>query len=393
MHEQHGEEPDDVSVHDGATCANQCGHDAVMVMQWHVTDRCNLRCAHCYQDSTPGHELRFDELLVVLEQYKQLLDDLERHWNRPVSGRLNLTGGEPFVRKDFLDFLSVVASERPRIRFGVLTNGTFIDRNLAKRLRSLGVVSVQVSVEGTEATHNQIRGKGDFERTTGAVRTLIREGVQTSISFTAHRLNYREFPDVARLARDLRASRVWSDRMIPMGRGGQLETLTPEETRELFRLMSLSRDEADSRWFNRTVVSMIRALQFLEGGRPYECKAGTNILTLLPDGELLPCRRMPIRLGNVLHQSLSRLYFDSPILTCLRDPGRVARGCEACPFEPRCRGGLRCLAYALTGDPFRADPGCWLAQRTSAANAIQATSCHAPLQFVIGGSASEAVAG
>jgi radical SAM protein with 4Fe4S-binding SPASM domain len=352
----------DVDIEDGATCSSHCAHEAVMLMQWHVTERCNLRCAHCYQDPKPSRELAFNDLLNVLAQFKRLLDDLERHWGRPVKGRLHLTGGEPFIRRDFLDFLEVVAAETPRIRFGIMTNGSFIDREMARRLRQLDPVSVQVSIEGNQATHDQIRGKGDFDRTAVAVRTLVRAGILASISFTAHRLNYRQFPEVARLARRLRAHRVWSDRMIPMGRGCAMECLTPEETRELFRLMGSARDEADSTWFNRTIVSMIRALQFLEGGRLYQCKAGANLLTLLPDGELVPCRRMPIRLGNVMEHSLSSLYFDSPVLISLRDPSRIAAGCESCRFEHRCRGGLRCLAYAVTGDPFTADPGCWLAE-------------------------------
>jgi radical SAM protein with 4Fe4S-binding SPASM domain len=140
-----------------------------------------------------------------------------------------------------------------------------------------------------------------------------------------------------------------------------MATLTPEESRELFRLMGAAREEALSHWFGRTKVSMGRALQFLEGGRHYQCKAGQNLLTVLSNGDLCPCRRMPIRVGNVTEESLSRLYFESPVLLSLRDRSRVASGCGACPFEPQCRGGLRCLAYAVTGDPFRADPGCWLA--------------------------------
>lgn len=345
----------------GECCPSHCGEDAWMLMQWHVTERCNLRCSHCYQDPEPARELSFSDLLRVLDQYKALLDELEQHWKRRVRGRLNVTGGEPFVRRDFLDFLEVLSSEKPRIEFGIMTNGSFVDAAMARRLGKLGVASVQVSVEGTKATHDRIRSAGDFERTTKAVQHLVRAGITASISFTAHRMNYREFQEVARLGRQLRAHRVWSDRLIPLGRGCEMETLTPEESRELFRIMRTAREETESQWFGRTTVSMVRALQFLEGGRPYQCRAGANLLTLLPDGELLPCRRMPIHLGNVMADGLSKLYFQSPILTSLRDCSRVARGCERCRFEPQCRGGLRCLAYAVTGDPFTADPGCWLA--------------------------------
>jgi MoaA/NifB/PqqE/SkfB family radical SAM enzyme len=209
----------------------------------------------------------------------------------PVVGHVNVTGGEPFVRKDFLDLLKALSAERPRITFGILTNGTLIDRRMAVRLRELGATFVQVSVEGTEATHDRIRGAGNHRATVAALRNLVREGVPTSVSFTAHRENYREFPEVARLARKLRVTRVWSDRLIPMGRGSQLESLPPGETRDYLRSLHMARHEAEDAWRNRTTVSLIRALQFLAGGRPYHCKAGDALITILPSGDLCPCRR------------------------------------------------------------------------------------------------------
>ena len=115
-----------------------------------------------------------------------------------------------------------------------------------------------------------------------------------------------------------------------------------------------------SRSFTRTEISLGRALQFLVGGgEPYRCGAGERLITLEPDGSVLPCRRMPIRVGNVRESRLATIYRDDPLLQSLRDPERVGEGCEDCRHARVCSGGLRCLSYALTGDPFRADPGCW----------------------------------
>ena len=106
---------------------------------------------------------------------------------------------------------------------------------------------------------------------------------------------------------------------------------------------------------------MHRALQFLVGdGFPYHCTAGDMLITVLPNGDVVPCRRLPITVGNVIETPLEQLYYESPMLRSLRDRDRVSRGCETCACESLCRGGLRCLSYAVTGDPFRADPGCWI---------------------------------
>ena len=191
-----------------------------LVLQWHVTERCNLRCTHCYQESYSGDELPFDDLLRLLQQYKDLLDAWGRPpWSSPVRGHVTVTGGEPFVRTDFLDLLEVFAANRRRFSFAVLTNGSFINAALAYRLRQLRPAYVQVSIEGTRATHDNIRGAGNYDRTLAAVRHLVRSGIRTMISFSAHRANFREFPEVCRLGHKLRVSRVWADRVIPWGSG------------------------------------------------------------------------------------------------------------------------------------------------------------------------------
>ena len=89
--------------------------------------------------------------------------------------------------------------------------------------------------------------------------------------------------------------------------------------------------------------------------------AGDSLLTVQPNGDLYPCRRMPIRVGNVMDTPLADLYYESELLCELRDKNRISEGCEGCSHAHTCRGGLKCLSYAMTGDPFKADPGCWIA--------------------------------
>lgn len=334
-----------------------------LIFQWHITERCNLRCTHCYQESYGGAELNFDQWLGVISQLEDLLDDWEAETATRIRAHINVTGGEPFVHPDFVRLLEVFHSKRNRLSFAILSNGYFIDVQMACRLAELAPGFVQVSIEGTRATHDRIRGPGTFDRTVAAIRHLNRARVPVLISFTAHRGNFREFPEVARLACDLRVKRVWSDRLIPSGAGAGPETqsLTPTEVREYVELMRAAREEARKRWFCRTEVAQHRALQFLTGhDKPYRCTAGESLLTLRPNGDLLPCRRLPIRVGNILETPLRELYRENAILRALRDPQPKIKGCEPCSFKHTCRGGLRCLAFAVTGDPFTKDPGCWL---------------------------------
>jgi len=344
------------------------GYVRHLVLQWHITERCNYRCSHCYQESYDGEELSFAEMVGVLGQFKELVERQNAE-DRPfrTRGDVRITGGEPFVRKDCLQFLEVLSENRNWLRFGVLTNGSYVDESMARRLRELGTAFVQVSVEGAKETNDRIRGEGAYDRAAAALVNLVRQGIRSLISFTAQRGNFHEFKDVAELGRRLGVSRVWSDRLIPFGTGAAMrqEMLSPEETRRFFEIMFEARTEA-GRSFCRTDISMCRALQFLVGGgEPYHCAAGDDLLTLQPDGDVYPCRRMPIRVGNAREESLTEIYYGAELLRELRDRSRVADGCEDCRYAQRCGGGLRCLSYAVFGDPFRADPGCWHARSRS----------------------------
>ncbi len=332
-----------------------------IVLQWHITERCNLQCAHCYQDANLEDELLFQDMLAVVEQFKDLLDQLSRLKQQPVRGHINITGGEPFVREDFLELINVFYANRNQFSFAILTNGYFIDEAVASQLRKLNPAFVQVSIEGSQETNDKIRGPGAFNQSVSALKYLVRERINSAISFTAHKANYREFPEVAKIGMRLGVSRVWADRLIPWGIGSNMreQVLSQDETREFIEIMYKAHNEA-ARHFCTTEISMNRALQFLVGGgTPYECHAGDTLVALQSNGDLYPCRRMPITVGNLLETSLTELYHKNKLFHSLRDRKRISEGCEECSFSSQCRGGLKCLSYALTGDPFKKDPGCW----------------------------------
>ncbi|MBE9562423.1 MAG: radical SAM protein, partial [Proteobacteria bacterium] len=324
-----------------------------MLLQWHITERCNLRCSHCYQDNYQRNELSFTTLLDILEQFKQLLTVFSKYQGKSIKAHITITGGEPFIRDDFLDLLEIFASHSQLFSFAILTNGTFIDDSKAKLLYELNPAFVQVSIEGTEATHDSIRGKGNFAQTVATIKRLRDNKVRTMISFTAHRKNFREFKEVAKLGQKLRVSKVWSDRLIPWGSGAKEQMMSQAETKEFFEIMSQAKNRIT--WFNHTEIAMNRALQFLiAGGKPYQCTAGNSLLTVQANGDLYPCRRLPIKVGNLTEHNLLELYYNSEILQNLRQH-KVNDGCQKCIFAKACRGGLRCLSYAVSGDQFKAD--------------------------------------
>lgn len=343
-----------------------------LLMQWHLTDRCNLRCAHCYQRDYRDRGGGIDAWLPTLEQFRAYLAAPPR-----IAGHITLTGGEPFAHPEFPALLERLAALRGEFTFAVLCNGTLIDAALARKLALWTPRFVQVSVEGTAATHDALRGAGNHAAVIAGLRHLVAAGVRTIVAFTGHGANFHEFPEVVRLACRLKVARVWADRLIPQGQGAALQGLTVGQTREFIDLIRQAKLHAEAglaRRFGRgTEVALHRALQFLGGGPAYRCSAGDTLITVMPDGTLYPCRRMPIDAGN-LHRSPLAVLYDGPLLRQLRDSTQVAAGCEQCSYERLCRGGLRCLSYA-THNSFRvADPGCWLTSTTAATTAAAASA-------------------
>jgi radical SAM protein with 4Fe4S-binding SPASM domain len=340
-----------------------------LLLQWHLTDRCNLRCAHCYQDDyrdklNPGVS-GMAGWLPILEQFRAFLATTSPR----IKGHITLTGGEPFAHPEFpalLEHLAALRDEANDFTFAILCNGTLIDDAMARRLATWAPRFVQVSIEGTPATHDALRGAGNHAAVVAGVERLLAAGLRTLLAFTAHRDNFREFPAVARLGRQLKVARVWADRLIPQGQGGALHGLSVDETREFIELLRQTKLKFESglagRFGQGTEIALHRALQFLAGGPAYHCTAGDTLLTVMPDGTLYPCRRMPIDAGNLHRTPLDELY-DGPLFRQLRDPAMIASGCEKCSYERLCRGGLRCLSYAMEKSFSVADPGCWLATR------------------------------
>jgi radical SAM protein with 4Fe4S-binding SPASM domain len=339
-----------------------------LVLQWHVTERCNFRCAHCYQESYAGDELPFPALIQILDQFKRLISQIEAAGKGArLRAHINVTGGEPFVRKDFFELLDVFHENRDKFSFGILTNGSLLDSRSVRRLKELHPQYVQISIDGTRETNDRIRARGGYDLAVSAIKNLVREGIPTHISFTAQRINHVEFQAVSRLARELRVQQIWADRLVPWGQGAAFadQTFSPGETKAFFESMYLARVEAQNT-VCRTEISLRRALQFLVGGgSPYRCAAGGNLLAVQPNGDVYPCRRMPIRVGNLMERSLSELYFRTELFQRLRKPDSVPGECSGCRYASQCGGGLKCLSYAQTGDPFTPDPGCWRIPRPS----------------------------
>src|SRR5512134_3220732 len=98
-------------------------------IQWHLTERCNLRCSHCYQTGNRTAELTFSEIRETAGEASEMLRSWADAYGLEFSPSVSVTGGEPFLRTDIFSVLEELA--RQGFDLYLLSNGTLIDREKA----------------------------------------------------------------------------------------------------------------------------------------------------------------------------------------------------------------------------------------------------------------------
>ena len=345
----------------------QTAHPLDFFFQWHLTEKCNLHCLHCYQEKGSFEELTFSEVKETLNEISLMLAGWSNIYGLTFQTSINVTGGEPFLRPDLFLILEEMIEQGYDLY--LLSNGTLLDRDKAHRLSRLPVRGVQISLEGLEETHEALRGKGSFAAALKGIGYLVEAEIPVTINTTLSNLNRGQFLKMIPLAQALGAQRLGFSRLIPAGQGALLSAnlLKPDQVRDLYQdIHSLAPQGLE-------LVSGDPLYRQLDSGAEPEdlggfpqggCAAGVSGLTLMADGTVTPCRRLPIPLGNVRRDSLRELWSGSPVLERLRDRNSYQGKCGRCRRWAVCRG-CRAVAYALSRaegrpDLVGEDPQCFL---------------------------------
>jgi AdoMet-dependent heme synthase len=335
-------------------------------IQLHLTERCNLSCAHCYQSGTATDEMSLSEIRAIVAETEEMLKAWSDIHSVDFSPSFNITGGEPFLRRDLYEVIGEIGGRG--FETYLLTNGTLVTMERAEKLSRLGVNGVQVSIEGPEEIHERVRGKGSFSSSLKGVRHLLEAGLTVTLNVTLSELNADYFGEVVSLASSLGVHRLGFSRLVPSGRGLGLvdKMIAGERMGEIYRrIFSLNPDSIEIVTGDPVAAQMSCGDGSDTGPVPTAgCAAGLSGLTILPDGTLTPCRRLFIPLGNARRDSLREVWATSEVLRLLRERGSYKGKCGRCERWAICRG-CRAIAYAYSltkgRDDFLAeDPQCFI---------------------------------
>jgi len=343
--------------------------DQFLLLQWHLTARCENRCKHCYMHDSPTYEseikneMDFDTCIRVIDDFNQTLDE----WELP--GIINFSGGDPLLREDLCDLIAYAKGKG--IHVGILGNPDLLTIDMAKKLKDAGVSAYQISIDGTEKTQDILRKKGAFKMALRGLHILKSVGIDPVVMFTLSKMNAHELIDVIQLVEKEGVVKLFDfARLVPIGSGANLkeQMLTPEEYRKLLLEVLLVyeklREKGCKTVFGRKdhlwwllyqelgVLNPIEDKDLINSG----CAIGIKGMTILSDGTVLACRRLPIRIGKVPDERL-RDIFNSTSLNNLRQIGNLEK-CARCDLIQICRG-CPAVAYGAYGRWTAPDPQCW----------------------------------
>jgi 12,18-didecarboxysiroheme deacetylase len=350
--------------------------DKKPVVVWNVTQACNLKCIHCYAKADERSHVRE----LSHEEGLALLDDLAA-FGVPV---VLFSGGEPLVRPDLLDLARYAVDKG--MRAVISTNGTLIDRDMARDLRDVGLSYVGVSLDGMEEVHDRFRGRtGAFRNALRGIRACKALGIKVGLRFTVNRMNASEIPRIFDLLEAEDIPRVCFYHLVYSGRGSDLveQDLGHEETRRAVDLIMDRTRDLHARGLPKEVLTVDNHADgpyvFLRMLREGNGRAG-EVLQLLRmnegnnSGRGIGCVSWDgsvhadqfwrhCSFGNVRERPFSAIWSDlsHPLMAKLKDKKQHVKGrCAQCRWLDVCAGNFRVRAEAVTGDVWAPDPACYL---------------------------------
>jgi radical SAM protein with 4Fe4S-binding SPASM domain len=321
--------------------------------QWHITNHCNLRCRHCYQnDFTNSQDLDTRTIKNIIDTITSTLHD------HAIS--VNLTGGEPFLRTDLFEILEMLSRQHNIQELYIITNGTVMDQTVIKQLKTHDKLKgIKISLEGSTPELNaMIRDHDTFAKTLDTVKHLNVSHVPVLLMFTLGSYNFHDVLGMLELAHDLGVSGAILERFVPLGRGVSMvgQYLKKEEwltiIKKCINYLDLGISPYEFLPYRALWIDFQNGIS-VQGA---QCNLGDESMALMPSGDVYPCRRLPIVMGNIVRDDF-RIILDKLRVYRTEFDSGLEGMCSDCPVIGCI--GCRALAYALTGDVRSEDPQCY----------------------------------
>jgi radical SAM protein with 4Fe4S-binding SPASM domain len=256
----------------------------IISCKWEITDKCNLKCIHCLVRRVKRkRELSTSEVLTALE-------NLQRHGLR----KLELTGGEPLLRRDIFHILEYC--KKKGIEVDLITNGTLIDKYVVKKLKKVAN-RIYVSLDGPNSKINDaIRGKGSFRKTLKGIKLLIKERIDTVCILTLNKINISHLNSYYNFLKKLGIKKFLVNTVVLRGIAWKNRKKLSIKLKEILRIFSKRYKVED------------------------KCDAKLEEIFISPNGDMYLCselyqKRPSLKIGNALTFTDKNLEYGKSLLS------------------------------------------------------------------------------
>jgi radical SAM protein with 4Fe4S-binding SPASM domain len=307
-----------------------------------LTYRCNLACAFCYAGCNGEACVQQAAKEMTVAQVQQVLRTIFGTAKVP---SVSFTGGEPALVKELPQHIQYAHDLGMRVN--LITNATRIDARLARTLAASGLDSAQVSLEGVTAeVHERLtRSVGSFAATLAGIRHLRNAGIHTHTNTTLTCVNLAQstaFP--AFVKEQFGFDRFSMNLIIPVGSGSANAELIVRYSGigpRLEQILAASRHAGvEFMWYSPVPMCMFNSVVHGLGNRG--CAACDGLLSVAPNGDVLPCASHPHAVGNLLKDDFTSLW-QSAAACRYRDKQLAHSACRSCEHFALCNGA--CFLY------------------------------------------------
>ncbi|KZL90285.1 putative heme d1 biosynthesis radical SAM protein NirJ2 [Clostridium magnum] len=315
-----------------------------MIISWNTTNKCNLKCNHCYRDS--GKE---SECELTTKEAKLLIDQIAATGFKIMI----FSGGEPLMREDIFDLINYAGLAGLRPVLG--SNGTLISKKTAEELKKAGIAAVGISLDSLDAKkHNNFRGYNDaFRHTICAMKNCRESGIRFQIHTTVMDWNKSEIISITDFAVGVGASAHHIFFLVPTGRGKNIkdELLNSEEYEELLTSIMKKQQQVEIEIKPTCAPQFIRIAQSLNTDIRFKrgCLAGISYCIINPRGDVQACAYLDEVAGNVREKSFDDIWKNSSLFNNLRSQ-QYSGSCGSCKYKKSCGGCRARAAYYNNGD-------------------------------------------
>lgn len=312
-----------------------------------ITNKCNLHCKHCYNESNNGNICELSYNLI----YQLMLYAKNHHINT-----VALSGGEALLHSEIQNIFET--AEKNQLQIILLTNGTILDKRIMDILFKYKPI-LQISLDGsTEEINDYIRGKGSFKKTISFIKTLKENDYTSEISINTIMTNERLYDVIPmqNLASQLGVSYLSFGMLCSIGRADQnnmyLDKLNSNRIINTVNVLS------DNKKVKTIAISHHCPLLDIEN------EVITIQSRITCDGTIFPCQMFhdeKYALGNLYKDTLEEILSGNRIknfFTLLFLRKKNITQCNNCAFNKVCGKGCMAKAIIENGNPLTTDNLC-----------------------------------